>query len=583
MRWLVVVVLLLASGLESSGQGVAVVGRKTRSSPLAKTDLPAPKVWFEDIAAEAGLAFRHVSGEPAEKVFILETTGSGAAIFDFDNDGLYDIFLVNSTRWRLSEEETPPTNRLFRNLGHLKFEDVTKKAGLVRTGWGQGVCVGDYDNDGFDDLFVTYYGHDVLYRNHGDGTFRDVTAAAGLPEGGTRWGAGCAFFDYDRDGKLDLAVANYLRFDPEKTPKPGENNFCMYKGLPVVCGPRGLPGGTNLLYHNLGDGKFADVSEASGFTKPSGYYGFSVLTADFDNDGWTDVYIACDSTPSILYRNNQDGTFTDIALTAGAALNEDGQEQAGMGVSAADFDHDGWLDIVKTNFSDDTPTLYKNQGGGFFADVTFRAGLGVHNNFLGWGVGFVDVDHDGWKDILMVNGHVYPAIDQLNSNSPYKQEKNLYWNLRNGAFLDISAAAGPGILSRHSARAAAFGDLDNDGDIEVVVNNLGDAPELLVNRGEKANWLLVKTRGSKSNRNGIGARVSVKAGELTQIGEVRSGGSYISHNDMRLHFGLGEAARVESIEVHWPAGGTETFGPFEANREVLLEEGKGVGAPPPGA
>ena len=583
MRWLVVAALLFASGLESSGQGVAVVGRKPRSSPLAKTDLPTPEIRFEDIAAKAGLEFRHVSGEPAEKVFILETTGSGAAIFDFDNDGLYDIFLVNSTRWRLSKEETPPTNRLFRNLGHLKFEDVTKKAGLARTGWGQGVCAGDYDNDGFDDLFVTYYGHDVLYHNQGDGTFRDVTAAAGLPEGGTRWGAGCAFLDYDRDGKLDLAVANYLRFDPEKAPKPGENNFCMYKGLPVVCGPRGLPGGTNLLYHNRGNGKFADVSEASGFAEPSGHYGFSVLTGDFDDDGWTDVYIACDSTPSILYRNNQDGTFTDVGLTAGTALNEDGQEQAGMGVSAADFDHDGLLDIVKTNFSDDTPTLYKNQGAGFFSDVTFRAGLGVNNHFLGWGVGFVDVDHDGWKDVLMVNGHVYPAIDQLNSNSPYKQEKNLYWNLRNGAFLDISAKAGPGILARHAARGAAFGDLDNDGAIEVVINNLDDVPALLVNRGEKENWLLVKTRGSKSNRNGIGARVAVKAGDLVQTDEVRSGGSYISHNDLRLHFGLGEATRVESIEVRWPAGGRETFGPFEANREVLVEEGNGAGTPPAGS
>ncbi|HYM09700.1 MAG TPA: VCBS repeat-containing protein, partial [Bryobacterales bacterium] len=375
------------------GQGMVNTQRAARPSPQARTNLPLPKVDFADVAAAAGLKFRQVSGSP-DKNYIVETTGSGVAIFDFDNDGLPDIFLVNGTKWNFAPGEAHPASRLFRNRGladprdpsSLRFEDVTEKAGVGRSGWGQGVCAGDYDNDGFDDLFVTYWGTNVLYHNNGDGTFRDVTAEAGLPTTGTRWSTGCAFFDYDRDGRLDLAVANYVQFDPSLVPKPGENQYCMYKGMSVMCGPRGLPGGTNILYHNEGGGKFTDVSAKSGFNKPSGYYGFSVLTADFDNDGWPDVYIACDSTPSILLHNNGNGTFTDIGVISGAAFNEDGQEQAGMGAAAGDYNNDGWLDIVKTNFSDDTPTLYRNDKDQSFTDVTYRAGLGVNNRFLGWGV-----------------------------------------------------------------------------------------------------------------------------------------------------------------------------------------------------
>jgi hypothetical protein len=568
-RLLLLVVLWRSLG----AQGVANVQRPTRASPHAKTSLPLPKVHFEDVARQAGLGFRHVSGD--EKAYILEVTGSGVAIFDYDNDNRPDVFLVNASRFQFAEGEKPPTSRLFRNLGNLRFEDVTATAGLARAGWGQGACAGDYDNDGRLDLFVTYYGPNVLYRNNGDGAFRDVTAEAGLPTAGDRWATGCAFFDYDRDGKLDLAVANYLRFERSRIPKPGENQFCVYKGLPVMCGPRGLPGGVNVLYHNEGGGKFRDVSQASGFDKPAGYYGFSVLPGDYDNDGFPDVYIACDSTPSILLRNNGNGTFTDIGVLSGAAFNEDGQEQAGMGVAVADYDNDGWLDLVKTNFSDDTPTLYRNNRDGTFTDVTYRAGLGVSNRFLGWGVGFVDLDHDGWKDLLMVNGHVYPAIDRLGAQSPYRQERNVYWNLRNGAFLDISAQAGPAILDRRSSRGAAFGDLDNDGALEVVINNMDEEASLLVNRGEKKNWLRVRTRGTRSNRDGIGARVTVAAGDRRMTDEVRSGASYLSHNDLRLHFGLGEAKQAESIEVRWPSGRREVFPAAEANREVLLEEGKG--------
>ena len=573
------VALLAAAGLIftpwAAAQGVASTGRTARPSPLAKTDLPRPKIQFEDIAAEAGLRYRHVLGRPRDKAYILETTGSGAAIFDFDQDGLADIFLVNGRTWTDEGEKPGPTSRLFRNLGKLRFEDVTQETGLVRTGWGQGVCVADYDNDGFDDLFVTHYGPDILYRNEAGKRFRNVTAEAGLPTRGRRWGTGCAFVDYDRDGKLDLAVANYVDLDLEKTPQPGESNFCRYKGLSVLCGPRGLPGESNLLYRNLGHGEFEDVSRSSGFSQPGGRYGLGVLTSDFDGDGWTDIYIAADSTPSMLFRNQGDGRFEDIGLLSGASLNENGQEQAGMGVSAADFNHDGHLDIVKTNFSDDVPSLYRNDGKGFFTDVSYRAGLGVHTNYLGWGVSFVDVDHDGWKDIFMVNGHVYPSIDELQSDSPYRQKKLLYWNIRNGTFIDVSPQAGAGVLTPSSGRGAAFGDLDNDGTIEVVINNLDSRPNVLRNLGETGNWVLVQARGTKSNRNGIGARIRVESGEMRQQDEVRSGGSYLSHNDMRLHFGIGGAEKITRIVVRWPSGLGESFGPFDANQQVVLVEGQG--------
>lgn len=559
----------------AAAQGVAVTGRTARQSPLAKTDLPLPSIRFEDIAAAAGLDFRHASGHPTDKRYIVETTGSGVAIFDFDGDELPDIFLVNGRVWE--DSETGALSRLYRNLGGLQFEDVTEASGLTSTGWGQGVCVGDYDNDGYDDLFVTRYGPNILYRNEGGKRFRDVTADAGLPTSGRRWGTGCAFVDYDRDGLLDLAVANYVELDLAATPQPGESNFCRYKGLAVLCGPRGLPGESNLLYRNLGGGRFQDVSRASGLAGAEGRYALGVLTLDFDDDGWTDIYIAADSTPSMLFRNQGDGMFAEVGLLSGTSLNENGQEQAGMGVAAADYNLDGRLDIVKTNFSDDVPSLYRNEGRGFFTDVSYRAGLGVHTNYLGWGVDFMDVDHDGWKDIFIVNSHVYPSIDRLESASPYRQQRLLYWNVRNGAFIDISASAGPGVSMQSSARGAAFGDLDRDGRLEVVVNNLDDGPNLLRNQSKVGNWILLKTRGTKSNRNGIGARLSVEAGDLRQVDEVRSGGSYLSQNDLRVHFGIGAAERVSRVEVRWPSGLSESFGPFDANQQVLLEEGQGSG------
>ena len=555
---------------------MALVNRTGESSPLADLERTPPDVHFVDIASDAGLNFQHVAGNPVPKVYILEVTGSGVAILDYNGDGLQDVFLVNQTRWESDGSQAQPTSRLFRNRGDLRFEDATQEAGLVRSGWGQGTCVGDYDNDGDDDLFVTYWGNNVLYRNRGNGTFEPATEEAGLLAGRRRWGSGCAFLDYDRDGWLDLAVANYIRFDPAEVPKPGESELCRYEEAPVVCGPRGLPSESASLFRNTGDGRFVDFSEPSGFSAASGIYGFSVLTGDFNDDGWTDVYIACDSTPSVLLQNNQDGTFTDIGYESGAAVNEHGQEQGGMGADAGDYNRDGFLDIVKTNFDNDIPSLYRNEGGGFFSDVSVLGGLGVHTDFVGWGVAFVDIDHDTWQDIFMVNGHVYGMEETADTGIEFQQSKNLYWNLANGAFADISEHAGPGVTQRSSARGAAFGDLNNDGTIEIVINNLDASPSLLINRIAPKNWILIRLAGSQSNRNGIGARVTVTTGDSAQIREVRSGGSFLSQNDLRLHFGLGPAAQVDEIRIRWPAGLVESFSNVGANQEILLREGEGT-------
>ncbi len=548
--------------------------RAAGSAPSAKA-VP-PRVNYVDIAPEAGLNVLIIAGNDKRKKYIIETTGSGVALFDFDNDGWLDVFLVNGTRLEGVPEGQAPTNRLYRNNGKGAFTDVTEKAGLARGGWGQGVCAGDYDNDGNVDLFVTYWGHNVLYHNNGDGTFRDVTQQAGLFHQEERWGTGCAFLDYDRDGKLDLFVANYVDFDIKNTPVPGSTRHCQWKGLPVMCGPRGLKGSKSALYHNNGNGAFSDVSDQAGVSKPAGYYGLGVVTADFDNDGFTDVYVACDSTPSMLFHNNGDGTFTDIAVRAGAAYNEDGHEQAGMGVDTADFDGDGWLDLVKTNFADDTSTLYRNNGDGTFTDVTFPAGLGVNKQFLGWGVAFLDMDHDTWPDLFIANGHVYPEVDGQGLDSTFRQRKVVYWNQRNGTFRDISLAGGPAVQAPKSSRGLAVGDVDNDGSLEILVNNMEDRPQLLKNTGERKNWLLVKTVGTKSNRDGLGARVTVVTGTRRQFHDVRSGGTYASQGDFRAHFGLGDAAKADTLAVRWPSGLVETFQNVPANRLVVVKEGAGI-------
>lgn len=555
------------------------------SSGSRQSSNPArPVAYFTDEAAKSGLTMKNVFGGVDTKKFIIETTGSGVAIFDYDNDGWPDIFLVNGTTLdnAPSASVAAPTNHLYRNNHDGTFADVTEKAGLLHSGWGQGVCVGDYDNDGYEDLYVTYYGRNVLYHNNGNGTFTDVSSKAGVAGNGKEWGSGCAFVDYDRDGKLDLMVATYVDFDVATAPKPGERPDCLWKGVPVMCGPHGLPWSSNILYHNRGNGTFEDVTKKAHIDKTNGHYGLSVSTLDFDDDGWPDIYVACDSTPSILYRNNHDGTFTDVAVFAGAAFNEDGREQAGMGSSIGDFDGDGRPDIFKTNFSDDTSTLYRNNGDSTFSDSTFPAGLGLHTQYLGWGTMFLDFDNDGWPDLLVVNGHVYPEVDKEHLGSDYQQPRILYHNKGNGGFEDISATSGPGITMANSSRGLAVGDLWNDGRVSAVVNNMNSTPSLLVNQVRSDHhWVAIQTKGVKSNRDGLGAKIRVKVGNRVLVDEVRSGSSYLSSSDRRVHFGLGTVSKIDWIEIRWPSGLKEVFENPASDRILALTEGTGKRASEP--
>ncbi|MGB9434117.1 MAG: CRTAC1 family protein, partial [Candidatus Acidiferrum sp.] len=536
---------------------------------------------FINTAKTSGLNAKTIFGGEHKNKYLLETTGCGVAFYDYDNDGWLDIFLVNGTRLEGFPAGQEPSNHLFKNNRDGTFTDVTLKAGLTHSGWGQGVCIGDYDNDGCEDLFITYFGKNVLYHNNGDGTFTDVTEKSGIAGSGKRWNTGCAFVDYDRDGKLDLFVANYIDMDLATAPVP-ESGPCLYKGIMVACGPPGLNGGKNLLFHNNGDGTFTDVSESAGILQANGTYGLGVLTADFDNDGWPDIFVADDSTASCLYQNQKNGKFVDIALDAGCALSADGKPQAGMGVSAGDYDLDGNLDIVKTNFAGDTPTLYHNLGSATFEDATFPAGLGMHTQYLGWGCGFFDFDNDGWPDILICNGHVYPEVEQLRTEAGYAQRKLLYRNLRNGRFEDISLNAGPGISDSSPSRGCAFGDFDNDGDIDFVVNCANDFPQLVrCDSTLQNNWIKVRTIGTKSNRSGIGTRLRcvVQMPDTTkphqQIDEVRSGGGYFSQNDLRVHFGVGKAQRIDILELRWPSGLVETLKDIQPNQLIYVKEGEG--------
>jgi hypothetical protein len=573
-----------ASGLRSRRNVLRIAG-----GLFAPVSRP---VTFIDIAAEAGLAAaKNISGAPLNKQTLLEEIGCGVALFDYDNDGWLDIFLVNGTTFDTAPGGRRPTSYLFRNNRDGTFTDVTQKAGLTHSGWGQACCVGDYDNDGFEDLFVTYRGRNVLYHNNGNGTFSNVSEKSGVAGLENRWGAGCCFLDYDRDGRLDLFVANYVNFDPARAPRPGQAAICRYNDIAVPCGPQGFAGGTNILYRNRGDGTFEDVSEKSGIAnprgataavfiernwRPSGSYGMGAVAADFDNDGWPDIYVACDSAPSLLYHNNHDGTFREVGVPAGCAFDENGAAMSGMGAAAADYDGDGWLDIVRTNFSDQVTTLYRNNGDGTFHDASLAAGLGINRKYLGFGVGFFDFDNDGWKDMFIANGHVYSQLASRKLHVTYKQRRILYRNLRDGRFEDVSAGAGPGIMAEHVGRGCAFGDLDNDGDIDIVANNLDAVPSLLRNDGGNRNkWLLVKCIGTRSNRSAIGTRVRVTAGGRTQIDEVMSGSSYYSQNDLRLHFGLGVAPAADKIEVLWPSGLRESFVDVPANHLIVIEEGKG--------
>jgi hypothetical protein len=543
-------------------------------------------VTFANVARVAGLAHKTIYGDERKNKYLLETTGCGVAWFDYDNDGWLDLFFVNGTRLGGFPKGQEPTARLYRNNRDGTFGDVTKQAGLARPGWGQGVCVGDYDNDGFDDLFIAYYGRNALYKNNGNGTFTDVSEKAGVAGVKTRWGSGAAFVDYDKDGDLDLFVANYIDLDLKTAPTP-ETGPCLYKGVMVACGPPGLEGGKNILYRNNGDGTFTDVSEKAGILKTYGTYGLGVITADFDNDTWPDIYVANDSAPAALYHNNKDGTFTDIGVEAGAAYSGDGKPQAGMGVSVGDYDGDGLLDIFKTNFSGDTSTLYRNLGvkSGLlsFDDVTFTAGIGVNTRFLGWGCGFVDFDNDSWLDIFLVNGHVYPEVEKLTTEAGYPQRKVLYQNQRNGSFRDITEKVGGSLLEPTASRGCAFADFDNDGDVDVVINPVNDVPVLLrADSTTNNNWVSIKLIGVKSNRTGVGARIKVVTEGKAQIDEVRSGGSYYSQNDLRVHFGLGKADKVKTIEVQWPSGVVDKLNDAPVNQTIFVREGSGLFKPASG-
>jgi enediyne biosynthesis protein E4 len=566
-----IVALVLASLLVGS----LIHGQLPREGAASKaTSAIPPKVNFIDIAGRAGLSSKTVAGGEQRKRYIIETTGSGAAFFDYDNDGWPDIFLVNGTTLDGPPKGQEPTGHLYHNNRDGTFTDVTKKAGVALNGWGQGVCAGDYDNDGWTDLYVTFWGHSVLLHNNGNGTFTDVTKKAGLWHDGVRWNTGCAFVDYDRDGHLDLFVSEYVDFDPAHTPEPGSSTLCQWKGIPVMCGPRGLKGTRNELYHNNGDGTFSDVSDKSGITKTGKYYCFTALTGDFDNDGWPDIFVACDSTPSLLFHNNHDGTFTEIGVQAGVAYSGEGREVAGMGAHAVDYDGDGRLDIIRTNFSDETPSLYHNNGDGTFTDVTYLAGLGAATQFLGWGTLFLDVDNDGWPDLFMANGHVYPEIDGKGLNSTFRERKSLFWNRHDGKFEDVSLQAGPGVTTLFNSHGVAAADFDNDGTVEILVNNSHDPPSLLKNYGVHGNWLVLKLIGTKSNSDAIGAQVTVRANNHLQLQEVRSGGGYISQSDLRLHFGLGSAPQAETVEVRWPSGLQQIFHNVEADKFYLIEEGR---------
>ena len=540
----------------------------------------APAVKLTNVGRAAGLNAKTVYGDEKKNRYLLETTGCGAAFFDYDNDGWLDIFLVNGTRLDgLPAGEPAPTNRLYRNKRDGAFEDVTQKAGLTRANWGQSVSVGDYDNDGFDDLFVAAFGKNALYRNNGNGAFTNAAEKAGVANNRTKWASGSAFLDYDRDGLLDLFVASYIDLDLKTAPLP-ETGPCLYKGVTVACGPPGLTGGVNALYRNNGNGTFSDVSEKSEITKSYGTYGLSAVTGDFNNDGWMDIYVANDSSPAALYLNQKNGKFTDVSIENGCAFSVDGKPQAGMGVSAGDYDRDGWLDIVKTNFSGDTSTLYRNTGDAVFDDVTFPAGIGVNTRWLGWGAGFLDLDNDGWLDIFLVNGHVYPEVEKLTTEAGYAQRKVLYQNLGNGKFADISEKIGGAVTEPSAARGLAFGDYDNDGDTDILINPVNALPELIrVDSATGNNWLEVKTIGVKTNRNGIGARLKCVTADGAQIEEIRSGGSYYSQNDLRAHFGLGKNKAVKTLEIRWPGGFVEILKDVAANQVIIVKEGLGLVKP----
>jgi len=561
-----------ALAVGSPGQGV--VSRKAKAEQrMAPSGRPF-NARFTDIAKEAGLVLPVVYGEADHKDYILETIGCGCAFFDYDNDGWMDIFLLSGSS--MAGTPSGASNRLYKNNRDGTFSDVTEKAGLRFTGWGSGVCVGDYNNDGWEDLFCTFYGQNKLYRNNGDGTFTDITKQAGLENPKTRWGAGCTFVDYNRDGHLDLFISNYVQFDATHIPKPGQDVYCNWKGLPVNCGPRGLPPGYHSLYRNNGDGTFTDVSVQAGIDTLRSSYGMTVVAADFDEDGWPDIFVACDSTPSLLLMNQRNGTFREEGVVRGVALSDDGMEQAGMGVGVGDYDLDGHMDLFKTHFTDDTEGLFHNNGKAEFENATMAAHVGTENRYICWGAGIVDLDNDGFPDLFMTAGSVYPEVERTLPQYPNKNPRVVFRNLGNGTFEELIEEAGPGVAAAHCSRGCAFGDFDNDGDIDILIVNLSEAPSLLRNDVSGNNyWLKVKLVGTKSNRSAIGARVLAKYGKKIQAQEVLSQSSFYSASDPRLHFGLGGETSAD-LEIRWPSGMRQTLKGVEANQIVTIKEGAGI-------
>jgi enediyne biosynthesis protein E4 len=528
-----------------------------------------------DVAAQAGVTLLNICGGPA-KDYIIDEVGSGAAWFDYDNDGNLDLLIVNGSTRERAKAGGDPLVAVYHNDGNGHFSDVTTRTGLIRRGWGMGVCVADYNNDGFDDVYLTSaVGSNALYRNNGNGTFTDVTRQAGV--GNTGWSTGCAFGDYDRDGNVDLYVAHYVKFDERTIAKRGETAGCRFMTVDVSCGPKGLQGEPDVLYHNNGRGGFDDVTRAAGIADP-GYYGFGVLFTDLDDDGWPDIFVANDSTPNFLFHNNHNGTFSENGLVAGVALSGDGREQSGMGVDAADYNRDGHLGLVVTHFSHDYTTIYENSGRGFFTDASYTTGVAVGaGRYLGWGVGFVDFTNSGLLDLFVANGHIYPEVDSHGLGTKYKQRKQLFRNLGNKRFQEITTETGGGLLLEKSSRGTAFGDYDNDGDIDVLVVNLDDRPTLLRNDTAGGNhWVTIQLVGGKSNRDAIGARVRLTANGRTQSTEIRSGGSYLSQNDRRAHFGLGGASSAEQVQIQWPSGLVESAASLSADRFYIAREGQGI-------
>ncbi len=546
------------------------------------------RVAFTDVGERAGLIHPSIYGGVDRKRFIIETNGCGTGFIDYDNDGWIDALVLSGTRLAADgrsdsrDERDRAPSRLYRNRHDGTFTDVTAPAGLTKIGWASSVCAGDYDNDGFIDLFVTYYGANVLYRNLGTGRFEDATAKAGLPAaGGVRWGSGCSFFDYDRDGRLDLFVANYLKFDLAAAAEPGSGANCTWKGVPVNCGPKGLPAETNLLYHNEGAGRFGDVSSASGIDRVSGRYSMTAIAADFDADGWADIYVASDSTAAILYRNNHDGTFTDVAVASGAAYSENGNPQAGMGAAAGDVDGDGKLDVFKTHFADDIPALYRNLGTMLFEDVATRAGLAVENRFVEGGAGMPDLNLVGRPDLVYVTGNVYPEVEARLPQYPHRGPRVIFRSLPGTGpprFENVTATSGPGATTPHSSRGAAFGDFDNDGDVDALVMNMNEPPSLLRNDYSGSNhWIAVQLEGGPSNRSALGAVVTVTANGRSTARAPLSQSSYYSHDDLRLHFGLADSTTADSIVIRWPSGTVQTLANVKGDRVVKVREGSSPG------